>query len=611
VSVSRLLTVYITVSTVEDVKETMTDTATHARFELRTRQLGALPIVDWFCDRLGLGELLEAVVPHDDARLRLAPAAAIGVLVRNLVLAREPVYALGRWAEPFDPGPLGLAEGEAELLNDDRVGRMLARLFDADRATLLTRLVLDAVARFGIDCSQLHNDSTSVTVTGRYSGADGRARGGKATAAITFGHNKDHRPDLKQLVWILTVSSDGAVPIAHRVVDGNTSDDVTHVDTWDQLVGLLGRTDFLYVADCKLATRDNMGHIHRHRGRFVSVLPASRKEDKTFRDWVVDHEPDWVEAARRPGARIGDPDEVWHTCEAPWPSAEGHRVAWVRSSAKTGYDAQARTDRIARGIAALDELNQRLASPKTRMKTVAAAEQAAAAALERIGAARWIDVHRRRTCRGTVPARQTRSPRHRDPLPQDHPHPPAHPLQRRRGPGRPRRRLRRLLPADQQRPRPDRRRAVSRLQIPAQPGETPRPAEGQPARRAGVPARPRPHRSPAVLPLHRHARPCAHRTPDPAGDENQTNQTTLALPRRPGLPRTHRRPHPGHLRRPGPPPPHRPPRPPGTDLPAPAHRATAARARLARHPAQRLHRMIRPSGPGDVKTSSRSAESQS
>ena len=391
-SVSRLLTVYITVSTVEDVKETMTDTPTHARFELRTRQLGALPIVDWFCDRLGLGGLLEAVVPHDDARLRLAPAVAIGVLVRNLVLAREPVYALGRWAEPFDPGPLGLAEGEAALLNDDRVGRMLARLFDADRATLLTRLVLDAVARFGIDCSQLHNDSTSVTVTGRYSGADGRARGDKATAAITFGHNKDHRPDLKQLVWILTVSSDGAVPIAHRVVDGNTSDDVTHVETWDQLVALLGRTDFLYVADCKLATRDNMGHIHRHRGRFVSVLPASRKEDNTFRNWVVDHEPNWVEAARRPGPRLGDPDDVWHTCEAPWPSAEGHRVAWVRSSAKTGYDAQARTDRIARGIAALDELNQRLASPKTRMKTAAAAEQAAAAALERIGAARWIDV---------------------------------------------------------------------------------------------------------------------------------------------------------------------------------------------------------------------------
>jgi transposase len=361
-------------------------------FRLATRQLGALPIVDWFYRRLGLDGLLEAAVPDDDTRLKLTPATAIGVLVRNLVLAREPVYGLGRWAQLFDPGPLGLAGGQAELLNDDRVGRTLARLFDADRASLLTQLVLDAIERFGIDCSQLHNDSTSVTVTGRYTDADGRDRAGTPTAAITFGHNKDHRPDLKQLVWILTVSADGAVPIAHRVADGNTSDDVTHTGTWDQLAAMLGRTDFLYVADCKLATRNNMDHIHRRRGRFVSVLPATRKEDAVFRDWIVDHQPDWAEAMRRPGSRQDDPDQVWHTTEAPWPSAEGHRVMWVRSSTKIAYDAQARTDRITRATAALDDLNKRLASPKTRMKSVAAVQQAAAAVLERIGAARWIDI---------------------------------------------------------------------------------------------------------------------------------------------------------------------------------------------------------------------------
>ena len=75
---------------------------------------------------------------------------------------------------------------------------------------------------------------------------------------------------------------------------------------------------------------------------------------------------------------------------APWPSAEGYRIVWVRSSAKIERDAAARTDRIARGIAALDDLNQRLASPKTRMKTIVATEAAAAAALDQTGAARWI-----------------------------------------------------------------------------------------------------------------------------------------------------------------------------------------------------------------------------
>jgi transposase len=359
-------------------------------FSLDTKLLGPLPIIAAFCDRLGLAGLLDSFVPHDDARLKLAPATAMGVVVANLVIGREPVYALGEWAAPYDPVLLGLDPEQVLLLNDDRVGRALARLFDADRASMLTRLVLEAVRRFGIDCSQLHNDSTSITFTGVYPDADGRVRGGKPTPAITFGHNKDHRPDLKQLVWILTVTADGAVPITHRVVDGNTNDDLTHIDTWDQLTALVATKNFLYVADCKLATRDNMGHIDKAGGRFVSVLPASRKEDRQFRDWIVDHEPEWTQACRRPGRRQADPDNVWHTTGSPWPSAEGYRVVWVRSSAKIDYDAQARTDRIARGIAALDDLNQRLASPKTRIKTKVAVEQAAHAALNKIGAARWI-----------------------------------------------------------------------------------------------------------------------------------------------------------------------------------------------------------------------------
>jgi len=291
--------------------------------ELGTQLLGPLPVINAFCERLGLDALLARFLPHDDARLRLPPATAVGVVVRNLVIHRGPVYALGEWAVPFDPALLGLGAGEPALLNDDRVGRGLARLFDADRASLLTRLVLDAIEALGIDVSRLHNDSTSIRFTGAYAGADGRPRGGTPTAAITFGHSKDHRPDLKQLVWILTVSADGAVSIAYRAADGNTNDDTPHVDTWDGLVALTGRADFLYVADCKLAVRATMNHIDGAGGRFLSVLPASRAEDRQFRDWLVDHDPGWADADRRRARRHGEPDDVWQVAEAPWPSAEG------------------------------------------------------------------------------------------------------------------------------------------------------------------------------------------------------------------------------------------------------------------------------------------------
>jgi hypothetical protein len=113
--------------------------------------------VNWFCDRLGLDELLERHAPANDRRLRLAPAAALGVVVRNLIVDHEPVYALGEWARPYDPTLFGLSAHEVELLNDDRVGRALDRLFDADRASLLTELVLRAVRAFDIDTTQLHN----------------------------------------------------------------------------------------------------------------------------------------------------------------------------------------------------------------------------------------------------------------------------------------------------------------------------------------------------------------------------------------------------------------------------------------------------------------------
>ncbi len=359
-------------------------------FELHSESVGPLPVVNHFLARMGLGGHLDAHLPHDDARLRLAPATVIALVVRNLIVAHRPVYALGEWAAPFQPGLLGLGPHDVAALNDDRVGRTLDRLFDADRASLITEVVLGVVRNFGVELSQLHNDSTTVTFSGTYRGATGRPRGAKATSAITYGHNKDHRPDLKQLLCVLTISADGAVPIAFRTEDGNTADDVTHIPTWDELRALVGRADFLYVADCKLANRSAMDHIDRHGGRFVTVLARTRREDSQFRDWIAEHQVHWTEAQRRPGRRLGEPEELWHSAPAPSPSAEGYRIIWVRSSTKVDRDAEARRARIAKGIVALDDLNGRLASPKTRIRTLVAVEAAAVASLEGAGATRWM-----------------------------------------------------------------------------------------------------------------------------------------------------------------------------------------------------------------------------
>jgi transposase len=359
-------------------------------FGLRSERLGALPIVEWFLERIGARRLLERHLPPGDARTGLAGATVIGVLIGNLCVAREPLYGLADWAARFDPALLGLAAGEAGMLNDDRVGRALDLLFDCDRGSLLTELMLGVISEFNVDCSQLHNDSTSITVHGDYTAADGRERGGKPTVAAALGHSKDHRPDLKQFVLTLTVSADGAVPLAHRLLDGNVTDDQTHIATWDGLVALVGRADFLYVADSKLATREQMTHIHARGGRFLSILPRSRAEDTQIREWAQSHAFDFTEAARRPGKRRGDPDQVYWTAPAPIPTSEGHRIVWTRSSHKHERDAEARRARIEQGMLALEGVQARLAGPRTRIKTLVAAHVAAEAALTAAGATRWI-----------------------------------------------------------------------------------------------------------------------------------------------------------------------------------------------------------------------------
>jgi hypothetical protein len=174
-------------------------------------------------------------------------------------------------------------------------------------------------------------------------------------------------------VWILTVTADGAVPIAFRVADGNTADVTTHIDTWDTLVALTGEVDFLYVADSKLATFDNVAHIHTRGGRFLSVLPASRKEDRVFRDWVVTNTPDWVEIARRP---TRDPSIPRTSSRLRGPSALRRRppdhLDPLHRQGPPRRDPPPPGHRQA--IAAIDALNVRLSSPRCRIKTAVGAE---------------------------------------------------------------------------------------------------------------------------------------------------------------------------------------------------------------------------------------------
>jgi transposase len=119
-----------------------------------------------------------------------------------------------------------------------------------------------------------------------------------------------------------------------------------------------------------------MDHIDRQRGRFVTVLPRARLEDREYRKWLQTHEPSWELVWDRPNPRRpGGPRDRWYVCRAPLPSREAWPVIWVWSPLLALRQEQARRERLAAARDALGDLRARLARPKTRLRTAREVER--------------------------------------------------------------------------------------------------------------------------------------------------------------------------------------------------------------------------------------------
>ena len=361
---------------------------------LQTCTIGALPIVNQVLDRTQLEQFLKQHLPRDGRRMAVPTSRCLLLLLRNILFSREPIYGLGEWAERFAPELLGLKKGDLKHLNDDRVGRSLDRLFQASIPELVMDVVRHVVKEFDVSLDELHNDSTTVSFYGAYEDASEEAKRGKQTRlAITFGHSKDHRPDLKQLLYILTVTDDGGVPLYFTTASGNVTDDTTHRDTWDLLRQLVGHADFLYVADCKLATRENLQYIHNQGGRFITVLPRTRREDAEFRQQLLtsldavkwDHLYDITNEE-------GEVLDRLRVCRQDNLSSEGFRLLWFHSTRKAERDARWRARSLDRASKQLAQLQSRLQSSRTRFRERDKVETAVKQILGDGEVSRWLSV---------------------------------------------------------------------------------------------------------------------------------------------------------------------------------------------------------------------------
>ena len=350
---------------------------------LHTKIVGALPAINHFMERLHLFDILKSRLP---ARNDPDISQCIGILIRNILISREPLYGIEEWISGFPAELLGISEENVRRINDDRIGRSLERLFDTDRSSLMTEIVVSAVREFDLSMKRFHNDSTSVALSGLYRTATGKDMRMKRTVNLTFGHSKDHRKDLKQLVWILTVTADGSVPVRYRVADGNTNDSPTHIETWDSIRKLTGRSDFMYVADSKLCSDANLKYIDGNNGRFITVLPATWKEYGMFQEWIQSHNVVWEATVH---GKKEDMGQVWKLAESTIPASGGFRTVWVWSSQKARHDKDVRDGMMRKSIMDLERLETKLRSKKCRLHSMEDVKKASEDAIGRT-ARRWV-----------------------------------------------------------------------------------------------------------------------------------------------------------------------------------------------------------------------------
>jgi len=354
--------------------------------DLRVHQVGPHPILLYFLGRMDFLRIVRSCLTTPGSMI-VDHARTLTVLIQNILLSPAPLYRIGEWAGPIDPAALALSASEKDSLNDDRIARMLDALVSVRARSLFFQLALHIIKQFELDTRRIHHDTTTVTFHGQYATSVREPR-------IIRGISKDHRPDLKQLVFGLNVTADGAVPISHEIYSGNRTDDTVHRSNVDRIREILGGSGFIYVADSKLCTRKNMAHVARYGGQFVTVLPRTRAEDKRFRSALRSGEKvRWRKVLELVSSRHphDPPVRYYSTPNGPRFSSEGYRIVWIRSSQKKEQDALTRETALRRAETELVELGGRL--NRGQLKTRAAIKERAHKILRHHKCEQFLHVH--------------------------------------------------------------------------------------------------------------------------------------------------------------------------------------------------------------------------
>jgi transposase len=307
--------------------------------QIEVQNIDHLGIVAGIVDEIGLVEEIDELLGTHSQEHISSGQALKAMILNGLGFVSAPLYLfeeffLGKATEHL------IAPGiRPEHLNDDRLGRVLDKLFEADLSRTFINVALKAARHFGLRTESVHLDATSMHLHGEY--ARDPQQQGPAALRITHGYSRDHRPDLKQFVVDLMCTGDGGIPLFLRVADGNEADQATFAKLMREFTTHVD-FDALFVADSALYSADELPSLNHLR--WLCRVPQTIKEAKTLLEEI--------------------PEEAF--CESP---LEGYRLAettseyggvqqrWVVVESSQRHEAQSK--RLEKKLKELDERLER------------------------------------------------------------------------------------------------------------------------------------------------------------------------------------------------------------------------------------------------------------
>ena len=247
------------------------------------RPFGAVWLLDRLWTLLGIDTALGSVL--DQRRFRTDVERVVFALVANRAVAPGSKLAAGQWAthDAAIPG-LDVLDGNNQAL------RAMDLLVDADTTGAVQEAVFFSAAHLlNLEVDLIFFDTTSTYFerddedddrdgcddrNDSSGGERGATGAGESTSTRDepslrrYGHSKDHRRDLPQIVIGLAVTREG-IPVRCWVWSGNTTDTTVIEQVKDDLRSWrLGRV--VTVADSGFSSEANLAYLRRAGGHYIT-----------------------------------------------------------------------------------------------------------------------------------------------------------------------------------------------------------------------------------------------------------------------------------------------------------------------------------------------------